>query len=81
MKFTLANLVFSVTRKPRQKQDYKWGHNIIKDMAVAGERMFDHPTHAGRCTLADALVKGAKRNGVKVKSSHKDGQLIVRRIA
>ena len=81
MKFTLFDLVFSVTRKPRQKHNYSTSHKIIAEMPVGAEQPFYHGAHPGRCALSDALVKGAKRNGVKVKSSHKDGQLVVRRVA
>ena len=81
MKFTIFNLVFSVTRKPRLKHDYTALHAFIKTMTVGGQETLPHLAHTGRCALADALVKGAKRNGIKVKSSHKDGQLVVRRTA
>ena len=78
MKLILAGIMFVVEKAPRHKANYATIHAQIKGMKP--EDTLDFLDHAHkRCSMADALVKGARKNGIHIKTSHKDGKLVVRR--
>ena len=81
MTFTLFNMVISVTRKPRERHDYAAQYAMVAAMKVDDVLCWSNHFDGGKCRIADSPVQRASRNGIKVKTRHKDGELIVRRVA
>lgn len=79
MTFTLFGFDFSVRRAPRAKTSYASLHSQVAGMKVDDVLTFPDHYHIGRCAMADALVKGAKKHDIKIKTSHKDGELVIKK--